>query len=245
MKFLAFFYAALAVFLGTLGYAVMPQAHAQSSAIQYAYLPSDTILYSVSGSEICTLPATYFVIIGGSELNGKYSVSYLDLNGFVLSDHIEIVDYEPVTKFPSLTCKPDNDGLPVNLRSHPSTTRGEILAAVPDKTVLTLYGGIEGDEVFSGAGSEWKYVRYDTAQKPIYGYTYAPQLKCDALSPNIIEKVEKKPSAGINETSPEFSLNSVSATVMAVALCVPAGIIMIAAMHRPDSKRVARGAPKQ
>ena len=214
-------------------------------AVVYAYLPQDAVLYDGGGDKICTLPATYFVVIAGVESGGKYPVSYLDLFGFVSLNSIEIVDYEPVTKFPALTCKPDNDGLPVNLRSNPSTSRGEILAAVPPDTVLTLYGGVSGDEVFAGAGSEWKFVRYDAAQKSIYGYIYAPQLKCDAVTPNIIEKVEKKPSPGVSESDPKFTLGTVSVAVMAVALCVPAGIIMIAAMHRPDSSRVPRHASEK
>ena len=251
MKFLSVIYAAAVTLLCSFGLVPFSAnlnhaqyALAQSSFVQYAYLPSDAALYDFKGTKVCTLPATYFVAVGGSESGGRYPVSYLDLDGFVLSSDVEIVDYEPVTKFPSLTCKPNSDGLPVNLRSAPATSRGEILAAVPHGSILTLYGGISGDEVYAGAGGEWKYVRYDTAQKPIYGYIYAPQLKCDALSPNKIEKVEKKPSKGVNETGSDFSLNSLSATVMAIALCIPAGIIMIAAMHRPDSKRVPRHAPK-
>lgn len=220
-------------------------ARAQSPAIQYAYLPESTVLYDASGAKVCSLPATYFVVIAGKESGGRYPVSYLDLEGFVTSGDVEIVDYEPVTKFPSLTAKPDNDGLPVNLRSSPATSRGEIVAAVPPDTVLTLYGSTDGEELFAGAGKQWKFVRYDTARKALYGYVYAPQLKCDALTPNIIEKVEKKPDTGISITNPRFSLDTLSTAVMAIALCVPAGIIMIAAMHRPDSKRIPRHAPEK
>ena len=242
MKFLSFAFTAVAIF-GSLYPALFSGKTEAAPAVIYAYLPEDAVLYDGSGEKICTLPATYFVVIAGDESGGKYPASYLDLDGFVSSDSVEIVDYEPVTKFPSLTCTPNSDGLPVNLRSNPSTSRGEVLAAVPHGTLLSLYGGTQGDEVFAGAGSEWKFVRYDAAQKPVYGYIYAPQLKCDAVTPNIIEKVEKKPPSGVSETDSTFTLGTVSVAVMAVALCVPAGIIMIAAMHRPDHSRVPRHAP--
>ncbi len=208
--------------------------------VTYAYLPRAAVLYTAAGEAVCTLPATYFVLPEGSAAEGRYPVSYLDLRGYMVASDLEIVDYEPVTKFASLTARPQNDGMAVNLRSAPNVAADNVLAAVPADAVLTLYGGREGGELFAGAGKLWQYVRYDGADGAVYGYIYAAQLKCDALQPNVIEKVQRPPEQTADETPAAVSLGNAGTVALIAAMCVPAGLLMLVLFYRPDSKRTPR-----
>ncbi len=212
--------------------------------LSYAYLPAAAVLYDASGGMICSLPATYFTVIEGDASGGKYPVSYLDLYGYVYADKVEVVDYEPVTKFAALSARPYNDGMAVNLRDKPSRTDGKVLCSVPASATLTLYGPREGDELFAGAGTAWQYVRYDQPGGPIYGYAYSPQLSCDAVQPNKIEKVER-PDNSPEVTDGSISLGKNASIAVAAAMCVPAGIIMLVLFYRPDSKRTPRHSPQK
>ncbi len=220
--------------------ALSPVAAVAQSFVAYAYLPSAALLYNAAGEEICALPATYFVVLCGDEQNGKFPVSYLDLSGYVSADTVETVDYEPVTKFPSLTARPRNDGMAVNLREIPDSETGKILAAVPHSATLTLYGARTGSELFAGAGNVWQYVRYNSPTgAALYGYIYSAQLSCDAVMPNVIEKVPR-PSAEADETQPSLSVTRAGNIALAAAMCVPAGFIMLILFYRPDSQRTPR-----
>lgn len=225
---------------------VVSPASSLSGYVTYAYLPNSAPLLDSAGEIICNLPASYFTVIEGDETNGKYPVSYLDLSGYILSQNLEITDYEPVTKFAALSARPDNDGMAVNLRDKPDSQNGKVLVSVPADATLTLYGGKEGNELFSGAGSLWQYVRYNAGAITYYGYVYSAQLSCDAVKPNVIEKVER-PAADkpIEETPADINVSRIGNIILAVALCVPAVIIMLVLFYRSDSKRTPRHSGKE
>lgn len=231
-------------------FAVRPARRAAAAAtdgtsyVTYAYLPHAAPLYDESGAVVCMLPATYFVLPGGSKQNGKLPVSYADISGYMLVSDIEIVDYEPVTKFAKLKAYPYNDGLSVNLRARPDPAEGAVLATVPASATLTLYGGREGSELFAGAGTLWQYVRYDGAQGAVFGYIYAPQLRCDAVTPNTLEKVPRPdpPQNDVTLSPDTLSLSRAGNIALIAALCVPAGALMLVLFYRPDSKRTPRHA---
>ncbi len=208
--------------------------------VTYAYLPAPAILYDANGAEICTLPATYFTVLCGDSAEGKYPVSYLDLSGYLRSADVEIVDYEPVTKFPTLSATPRNDGMAVNLRDLPDQNEGKVLVSVPADATLTLYGGRTGSELFAGAGTLWQYVRYtDSRGISYHGYIYAPQLTCDPVVPNVIEKVVHDVPT-VSETEATLEWSNTSRMILIAAMCVPAGLIMLVLFYRPDCKRTPR-----
>lgn len=212
--------------------------------VTYAYLPNSAVLCDASGEAICTLPATYFVLQEGGEVSGKIPVSYLDLSGYVRAADVEIVDYEPVTKFATLSARPDNDGMAVNLRDKPDSVAGTVLCAVPAGSTLTLYGPREGGELFAGAGRTWQYVRYVDNGLPRYGYIYAPQLSCDAVQPNKIEKVERPSPEEPSESAAGLEMSHLGQIALIAAMCIPAGIVMLVLFYRPDSKREPRHSAK-
>ncbi|WP_251548417.1 hypothetical protein [Pumilibacter intestinalis] len=228
----------IAALLLPLLFASAPLAYADSSVV-YLYIRTDAVLSSVSGEEICVLPATYFAVAEGDAQNGKYPVSYLDLRGYVSAQNVEITDYEPVTKFAVRSATPNNDGMAVNLRDAPNSQTGKVLCAVPAGAKLALYGPRNGGELFAGAGNLWQYVRYDSPSGAVYGYVYAPQLSYKEVTPNVIEKVEK-PSTEAEQTPGSSQISSVGNILLIAALCVPAGVIMLVLFYRPESKRTPR-----
>ena len=221
--------------------AFFPLAAQNGGFVTYALLPSSAALYNEANEIVCTLPATYYTVLCGEESGGKYPVSYLDLSGYVRAADITVVDYEPVTKFASLTAKPNNDGMAVNLRDKPHPQNGKVLCSVPPDAALTLYGSREGGELFAGAGNVWQYVRYNQPDGgTFYGYVDSAQLVCDEVVPNSGEKVPRPSPSASKETSPSLSLSRNGAIALAVTLCVPAGMIMLVLFYRPDSKRTPR-----
>lgn len=210
--------------------------------MQYALLLSDTTLCSESGDPVCTLPATYFVTISkkGTE---TCLVSFQDIEGYVSSDALEFVDYEPVTKYPYRTARVNNDGLSVNMRSKPSTQNSTVVAQIPQDAVLSVYGAREGDELYAGAGNVWQYVSYTSGSGSAYGYVYSPLLVCDALSPNVIRKMPE-PSASLTYETQNTRFTDVGKIAFITALCVPALIVTLVMFYRPESKRTPRHAHK-
>lgn len=220
-------------------------ANVASTFVSYAYLPADVVLFDASGASVCTLPATYFVLLGGDAENGRYPVAYADISGYVRVADVQTVDYEPVTKYAARTARPDNDGMAVNLRAAPNTETGSILCTVPNGTELTLYGAREGAELFAGAGTLWQFVRYEQDGNALYGYVYAAQLKYDPVVPNKIEKVEPPAAESpITQTPASLNLTRAGMIALAAAMCVPAGVLMLVLFYRPDSKRTPRHAQK-
>lgn len=224
---------------------LLSPALSASSYVTYAYLPRAAVLYDVAGECICTLPATYFVLPEGSAAEGRYPVSYADLRGYVRYDELEIVDYEPVTKFASRTARPNNDGMAVNLRSAPNAGADTVIATVPAAATLTLYGGRDGSELFAGAGTLWQYVRYDGDSGSVYGYIYAAQLQYDPVTPNVIEKVERPPAEEADETPSAVNVGKTGTVALIAAMCVPACLLMLVLFYRPNSKRTPRHAQEK
>ncbi len=218
-----------------------PQS-APRSYVQYALLSHDTLLSTESGGPVCTLPATYFVTISEKGLQ-QCLVSFQDIEGYVPLGALEFVDYEPVTKYPYRTARVSNDGLSVNMRSQPTTQNSTVVAQVPQDAVLNLYGAREGDELYAGAGNVWQYVSYVTNGGSVYGYVYAPLLVCDALSPNVIQKMPE-PSAALEYEAQNPHFEGASKIAFITALCVPALIVVLIMFYRPESKRTPRHARK-
>lgn len=209
--------------------------------MQYALLLADTPLCSVSGEPVCTLPATYFVVLEEAESGAqKYLVSFQDLEGYVAASAVECVDYEPVTKFPYRTARVNNDGLSVNMRATPTKT-GALVTQIPPDATLTLYGPREGDELYAGAGTTWLFVSYASNAARAYGYVYAPLLTVPALSPNNIEKMPE-PTTDIDRTPTNPRFTDITKIAFIAALCVPAVIVVLIAFYRPESKRTPRHA---
>lgn len=210
-----------------------------ASYVTYARLNSNAALYNGSGEIICVLPESYFAVICGEATDGAYPVSYKDISGYIKATDITLVDYEPVTKFASVTVRPNNDGLPVNLRSKPTTDGSVILCSVPPDSELILYGSRSGDELFVGAGNVWQYVRFSSSEGDWTGYVYSPQLTAAVIPGNSGEAVTK-PAEQTGEQKANLTLTQNGSVALAVLLSIPAGIIMLVLFYRPDSKRTPR-----
>lgn len=230
-----------AAFLIAAMLSVLSQPLAGGEYISYALMPQSTVLYAAGGAEICTLPATYFAVICGSESDGKLPVSYLDLSGYVQASSVTAVDYEPVTKFHTATATVDNDGMAVNLRSIPDKSEGVVVATVPASATLTLYGSRVGSEFFAGAGNVWQYVKYvEPHGSAYYGYIHSAQLLFSPVPPNVIEKVVHEDNRTVDETPSSIETGKTGRIILIAAMCVPAGVIMLFLFYRPDSARTPR-----
>ncbi|MBQ4049585.1 MAG: SH3 domain-containing protein [Clostridia bacterium] len=214
-------------------------AHAQSFSdvadtksngrLDYAYIGSSGAkLLDDDGSVITSLPATYFVTVTG-ENEQYYLASYLDLEGFVEKTSVEIVDYEPVTKYASPTFITNNDTHPVNLRSSPHAD-APIITVIPDASSGIYYGTVPGDDIVAGI-STWYFVRYGQSY---HGYVYSTQISPQPITANIIEKVVKKDEEKEQSIKPDALEGIFIGT-----LCVPAVIIMLL-IFRGGEKRKSR-----
>lgn len=193
---------------------------ASASPFSYGYMGATTVLYSDPQCQnpITTLPATYFVIVL-SEDDEVFKVNYKDVVGY--AKNIEVVDYEPVTKYAASSFEVSNDGYPTKLRAQPSD-KSEILIEIPPNKGGYYYGDAEGSALVPDVGGKWHYVSYDDGDKTYYGYVYASQVKVDKISANVIEKVEH------NNEGEEISSSPVNNTdfLLIAILCVPSVLIM-------------------
>lgn len=154
-------------------------------APSYAYMPSDTVIYSDREclNAIVTLPATYFVTVVDYDSN---MVTYGDITGYI--KNIELVDYEPVTKIAETAFDVSNDGLAANLRASPHAD-APILAVMENGYSGYYYGDAVGDALIPEVGNVWRYVKYKDGTK---GYVYCSQVKVTKPKANVIEKVTNK-----------------------------------------------------
>ncbi len=190
------------------------------STFTYGYLPNECTLYSDAQltSAVTTLPATYFVILLSEDEVLK--VSYKDVTGYMNKADVEIVDYEPVTKFANGSFTVNNDGYPVKLRSMP-LSNSPVISEIPSGKSGFYYGDAQGDAIIEKVGSLWHFVSYTDADGIKTGYVYSSQVTVTTIPPNVIEKVEHD-DKGEDLSSP---VNNTDIFLIA-CLCVPSVLIM-------------------
>lgn len=195
----------------------------------YGYMHSTTTLYSDKDcrNAITSLPATYFVIVLETESN-CYKVSYKDISGYVRD--IDIVDYEPVTKYASARFNVNNDGYPIKLRNAPLDS-GEVIIEIPAGKGGYYYGDIQGDALIPQVGKNWHYVCYTDGLDPYYGYVYSSQVTVSEIQANIIEKMPE--DKGEESTS---SPTDNTDFLLVACLCVPSVLIMYFVFREKERK---------
>ena len=191
----------------------------QANTLSYGYIDTDTVLYSDTNClhAITTLPKTYFAIVL-NEGEDYYYVSYKDVTGYV--KNIEIVDYEPVTKYANATFTANNDGYPVKLRKSPNAT-SEVILEIPHQKSGYYYGDVSGSAIIEQVGSCWHFVRYDDGTNAYHGYVYSSQVKTSEIKNNVIEKVVYN-----DESTNSVSIQQNTDFILIVLLCVPSVLIM-------------------
>ncbi|MCH5164326.1 MAG: hypothetical protein J1F36_04845 [Clostridiales bacterium] len=201
-----------------------------NSTFTYGYMHTNTTLYTDPGciNALTSLPATYFVIVLESE-GGVHKVSYKDVTGYVTD--IDIVDYEPVTKYASARFNVNNDGYPVKLRSGPTDT-SNVVIEVPAGKSGYYYGDIQGTALIPQVGGKWHYVCYTDGLDSYYGYVYTSQVTVSEITPNIIEKVEHKDEGEELIPSPLSNTDF----LLIACLCVPSVLIMYLIFRDKEKK---------
>ena len=207
------------------------------AALTFFLMPAPTILYDADLAPIVTLPASYFVLqTDGDAPSGYIPVMYDDLVGYVSASAVEEVDFTPVTKFEkTVKFRVNNDGQPVNLRSSPKKSSGNIISVLSDGEVGRCYGYIEGDTLISGAGEKWYFVSVGELR----GYCYCAHISVDNTPVNIIEKEEEPTPDLPADTVPEeidTEIPPTSVIILIVALCVPVPFIMLYLFRKPKNK---------
>lgn len=205
------------------------KAIADDSLSSYGYMHSNIVLYSdpECKEKVTSLPATYFVTVIES-YGDCHKVCYKDITGYV--KEIEVVDFEPVTKYASTWFNVSNDGYPAKLRSSPSAS-GEIIMEIPSGKTGYYYGDVEGDELLQGYGNKWRYVSFNDGISSIRGYIYSSQVAVSEIAPNEIKKVEKPTiDKGEDLSSPSSPVD----IVLIVCLCVPAVLILYLLFSNKD-----------
>lgn len=251
VRFFAVVYvAAVSIFCFSL---FAPFKKAYASALTYGVLTDGAILYSGSAegyTAVTTLPKDYFVVLLGEEnADGYLSVSYLDVTGYIKSDTVVKVDYEPKYKYAennSLTLK--NDGQEINVRSHPDHASDNVISELTEGTKLYYYGTVKGSSQVAALGDEWYYVRFTDGNETKRGYVYSLYVTADPIKPNVIEKVEEtenenSSTEGEENSSPviekdpgDFTLDRTGEIIIIVSLCLPVIVIMYLLFRQPPKK---------
>lgn len=215
---LAILYAILSVFY--------QPVTAKAQSVPYALINENCIMYLDSQllSPLFRLPPTYFVKILNEE-EDTYKVSYLDCVGYVQASSVTIVDYTPANKFPtSLSTKVFNDGNTVTLRSSPSHLKDNTVKRISSGATVTFYGVREGTEQIKTLGNEWYYIK-DTEGN--FGYVYNLYADKVVFPQNDYTASEK--STAVSATA-SLSLSPQNGTVLIIALCIPATVLLILAL---------------
>lgn len=231
----------------------LPLKKAYASALTYGILTDGATLYSNSAEgykAVTSLPKDYFVVLLGEEnTEGYFSVSYLDVTGFVKSDKVVKVDYEPKYKYAennSLTLT--NDGQEINVRSAPDHAADNVIKELSEGTKLYYYGTVSGSAQVAALGDAWYYVRFSDGDEIRRGYVYSLYVVADPIPPNVIEKAEQQsadspsedeenPSPVIEKDPGDFTLDRTGEIIIIVSLCLPVIVIMYLLFRQPPGKK--------
>ncbi|MCL1944503.1 MAG: hypothetical protein FWF56_01680 [Firmicutes bacterium] len=199
--------------------------------IQYAQIVNSTNLYQKLDDEyveLTTLPTTYFVsILGQEEVGGFLPVSYLDLDGYIKSSDIDIVDYEPVTKDTVGEININNPDInSVNLRYVPDHNDADnIIDQVSrDNQGLCYYGSVKGSN-FNGTDI-WYYVRTIKNGQAVRGYVFGGNMTATPIKDNVVVKVPN-PDSEDNISKTPSPLSDTTLYIIIGALCIPVVLLMI------------------
>ena len=217
---------------------------AKASTLTYALIKEDAILYHGDAggySAVTSLPKNYFVVVTGEETEGYVPVSYLDIEGFVASQKLEFVDYEPKYKFAEnnvLTAT--NDGHEVNVRLSPTSIYDNVIAELESGDSVYYYGKVNGQAQVGALGDEWYYVRFNKGTSTVRGYIYTLYADALPIKENVIERVESPientPDDDYEQIS-EQSYSDVREIVIIVSLCLPVLVVMYLIFHRPENEQ--------
>lgn len=167
------------------------------------------------------LPETYFVSV--EEQGDEFDrVSFLDLSGYIRHGAASIVDYEPVSKYPtagSATLKKSVSS--VWLYSDADMT--SVVGVVTASDSIFLYGVSKKDNIF--------YVRVGTPDDFMRGYisgeavdvTYPPENDISAISPDPPENNDPEvPPADDGKAELSYAVQ----IILVVTLAVPAFLLV-------------------
>lgn len=212
--------------------------------LTYARIKSGAALCDFIGGEYvetAVLPPTFYVAVLKENDDGYCLVSYMDVTGFVKAEALEKVDFTPKTKYADCGFTVSNDSQPANLRSTPS--RGDnVVAVMPNGAVGKVIGTAVGDELISGAGGIWYYVRYENGGTLTYGYVYNAHITAEPFGTGSDEREPQK-DGGIQDEREQsaFELSPPLQIVLIVALCLP--VVLCAFMLR-KKKSPKKDSPK-
>lgn len=205
--------------------------------VPYAKIGSGTVLYIRENdvyTEAFTLPQSYYVAVISENEDGYSLVSYLSVTGYAPTSSLSKVDFIPKEKYSKATFTVDNDSQPANLRAR-AQKDATVLAVMPSGAGGTVLGKTRGDELISGAGSTWYYVRYEDGGQFTYGYAYAPHISAQDFGTASTEAEPSESSAMQNgQDAPKAELSLPVRIVIIIALCIP--VAVAAFMLRPRKK---------
>lgn len=209
-------------------FCLSPSVYAQSvyaQSVSYALIGDNCALYidEQTLSPLFYLPSSYFVKIL-QESDGIYKVSYLDVVGYVKTDAVSKVDYEPKYKFPQNNATTvHNDGNTVTMRSSATHLKDNVIAKLDDNSLVTFYGLREGSSQIETLGNNWCYVKNGDN----YGYVYNLYVKIPTFEPNDYTKKEEYPSVTVTSS---LSLSPTHSSVIIIALCALVSLLLIMAL---------------
>lgn len=202
--------------------------------LTYAKIGDGAVLFDCVDSsyvEIAALPETYYVALLHENDDGYFLVSYMDVVGYVKSGDVDKVDYTPKTKYADRAFYVDNDSQPANLRRSPKKEDGNIVAVMPSGSGGKVIGTIAGDELISGAGNDWYYVRFENGGEITFGYVYAAHVSASGADANDGEKEAENEQEIATEKEPSVFVPSAPLRIVLIcALCLP--VVVCAFMLR-------------
>lgn len=208
--------------------------------LTYARIGSDAVLYDFKDGayvEVTVLPPTFYVAVLNENEDGYNLVSYMDVTGFMKADAMEKVGFTPKTKYADCAFSVSNDGQGANLRSSP--VRGDnVIVVMPSGSGGKIVGTAAGDELISGAGESWYYVRYENGSNVTFGYVYGAHVAAEAFGEGSDESLPPHENDTTEEREqPVFELSPPLQIVLIVSLCLP--VVLCVFMLRKKRKPTA------
>lgn len=210
--------------------------YADANGVSYAYMSADTPLYTAGsdGYEVkVNLPATYFVSVLATS-GYYYRVGYGDINGYVRQTSVEVVSYEPVTKYAMGEGRLKSGIASVYLYEKADLTAA--IATVGTNTVIETYGKVSSSETVY-------YCRIiaDT----VYYYGYLSALVADFTMPpendvRAVAPIEPDPEdPGITGPDPEdpAGLGELPLQIILVVCLVVPSIVIVMLLFTDKSKK--------
>ena len=193
-----------------------------------------TPINTIENNVYFVLQTSYFVELIEEANNAFYKAKYLDVEGYVKRNEVQVVSTPPNTPYAdNINFRIYNNSSQI-MRTIPSATGGSNtqVCFLPLYTQdVQFYGILEGESAVPQRTNIWYYCKY-TLDKTYYGYIYSDG--CDLLT-EIVQNTEEciyidAPNFNLKNDTEELAVikkNERNYTLIIVLISIPVGIFLL------------------